>query len=570
MAKFINFYYIMSIMFTLYSVSAKSKSHSKKNDDNFKEFQKLADPDNYYAIYINNVNNKKDLEKRQENDEFIDSMVNEIHQLIIGNKDTYEDIEKLEEIESEHPLLNKRNNKEQDNEKENDNDNQSSSLVYPVFEYDDQTVLYAYLSSDLVDTIKSLPNVDECVPDLKLEPQYTVDIRSDYYNIEEIQKETKWKEVKVREFSNLNLSLLSQGKPYNKLIGDLNIDLNYYYPSSAGEDVDVYVIDSGFNFNYDEYSNTNERTTKCLVRIDGGLVVEHYNDNCPTLDSEKYFHGEKVSDVVGGLQNGVAEKANIYGVALSTYTYVNFIKALEYIYESGIRPHKTVINMSFGGYLPINEKFPLTKKFKEIIQKLNEAGAVIVASAGNYGKLSYNEETNMYFLPCAFEEVICVGGTQISNYMDYDKYKLDKDSNFGKRVDIFAPYFTDVKYIDDKNEIWYERGYGTSGSSPLVAGVAATIMSENPDIEFNSTSMLAHLTKIGIKKIISNTRGSPNVFVNNGKRLVYSSKEEYTGCGPNAGNTKCKEDECCSSEGFCGKSDDHCGVGCQPEYGLCN
>ena len=78
------------------------------------------------------------------------------------------------------------------------------------------------------------------------------------------------------------------------------------------------------------------------------------------------------------------------------------------------------------------------------------------------------------------------------------------------------------------------------------------------------------VSKTGIKNIISDTHGSPNVFVNNGKRLVYSSKEEYIGCGPNAGNTKCKEDECCSAEGFCGKSDDHCGVGCQPEFGLCN
>ncbi|OUM57029.1 carbohydrate-binding module family 18 protein [Piromyces sp. E2] len=256
---------------------------------------------------------------------------------------------------------------------------------------------------------------------------------------------------------------------------------------------------------------------------------------------------------------------------MSSYTYVNFIKALEYIYESGdMRPHKTIINMSFGGYLPINEKFPLTKKFKEIVQKLNEAGAIMVASAGNYGKLSYNEETNMYFLPCAFDEVIYVGGTEIETYMDSNKYNLDIKSNFGKGVDIFAPYFTDVKFIDDKHEIGYDRGYGTSGSSPLVAGVAATIISEHPNIEFNSTSMLKYLTKTGIKNIISDTHGSPNVFINNGKRVVYSSKEQYSGCGPNAGNHKCQEGYCCSAEGFCGKTADHCDVGCQPKFGLCN
>ncbi|OUM56533.1 hypothetical protein PIROE2DRAFT_18824, partial [Piromyces sp. E2] len=328
-------------MFTLYSVSAKSKSSSstKSDDENkFIEFQKLADPDNYYVIYLDNVNNKnateKSIEKRQENDEFVDSMINEIHNLIIGNKDTYEDIEKLEEIESEESPLSKRSDQE---------NNSSSSLVYPIFEEEDQTVLYAYLSTDLIDVVKEMPNVKECVPDLKLEPQ-------SYYNLDDIKKETRWSDVKVKENSNLNLSLLSQGKPFKGYIGDLSIDLNYYYPATAGKDVDVYVIDSGFNFDYDEFANKEERTAKCLVRIDGGLIeVDNYPDgNCPTQDPEKYFHGEKVSNVVGGLANGVADKANIYGIAMSSYTYVNFIKALEYIYESAnMRPHKTVINMSY-------------------------------------------------------------------------------------------------------------------------------------------------------------------------------------------------------------------------------
>ncbi|OUM57030.1 hypothetical protein PIROE2DRAFT_21548 [Piromyces sp. E2] len=251
MAKFMNLFTIMSIIFTLYSVSAKS-SPSTKSDDEFLEFQKLADPDNYYVIYLDNVNNKniteKSIEKRQENDEFVDSMINEIHNLIIGNKDTYEDIEKLEEIESEESPLSKRSNQE------NNSSSASSSLVYPIFEEEDQTVLYAYLSTDLIYTIKAMPNVKECVPDLKLEPQ-------SYYNLDDIKKETRWSDVKVKEFSNLNLSLLSQGKPNKHLIGDLNIDLNYYYPATAGKDVDVYVIDSGFNFDYDEFAN--KKRTYC-------------------------------------------------------------------------------------------------------------------------------------------------------------------------------------------------------------------------------------------------------------------------------------------------------------------
>jgi len=38
-------------------------------------------------------------------------------------------------------------------------------------------------------------------------------------------------------------------------------------------------------------------------------------------------------------------------------------------------------------------------------------------------------------------------------------------------------------------------------------------------------------------------------------------------CGPGYGS--CDEGECCSEYGWCGKSNDHCGVGCQPKYGIC-
>lgn len=65
-----------------------------------------------------------------------------------------------------------------------------------------------------------------------------------------------------------------------------------------------------------------------------------------------------------------------------------------------------------------------------------------------------------------------------------------------------------------KHEVWYDKDYGTSGSSSLVAGIAATFISENPDIKFNITSMPTYLTKIGMKDIIADTHGSSNVFIN--------------------------------------------------------
>ncbi|OUM69845.1 carbohydrate-binding module family 18 protein, partial [Piromyces sp. E2] len=40
-------------------------------------------------------------------------------------------------------------------------------------------------------------------------------------------------------------------------------------------------------------------------------------------------------------------------------------------------------------------------------------------------------------------------------------------------------------------------------------------------------------------------------------------------CGPEHGYASCNSGECCSQYGYCGTSSDHCGTGCQSEFGNC-
>jgi len=40
-------------------------------------------------------------------------------------------------------------------------------------------------------------------------------------------------------------------------------------------------------------------------------------------------------------------------------------------------------------------------------------------------------------------------------------------------------------------------------------------------------------------------------------------------CGSQFGGDSCDQGECCSPYGWCGKSDSHCGSGCQKEFGKC-
>ena len=54
------------------------------------------------------------------------------------------------------------------------------------------------------------------------------------------------------------------------------------------------------------------------------------------------------------------------------------------------------------------------------------------------------------------------------------------------------------------------------------------------------------------------------IFIVIVSQAIYSKDR----CGEEYG--KCDDDECCSKYGWCGETEEHCGSGCQSEYGVCN
>jgi len=52
-------------------------------------------------------------------------------------------------------------------------------------------------------------------------------------------------------------------------------------------------------------------------------------------------------------------------------------------------------------------------------------------------------------------------------------------------------------------------------------------------------------------------------------RRIYQTNK-YCKCGPDNGNLACQENECCSQHGFCGVTDEYCGIGCKSGFGICN
>ncbi|OUM61948.1 carbohydrate-binding module family 18 protein, partial [Piromyces sp. E2] len=582
-----------------------------ENPEKLEEIRKLFKRQEDKEEKEDEKKDKEEKEKENKNDDIVDDVIKQIHNLISNNKDTYKNPEKLEELLHNKKELRRRNV---------DSTLDKSNYANVISSSKNHTVITVFLSPILLKEVEALPNILSCIPNRKL--KYS----SYHYNKKDILQESKWKKVTVRENADRHLSLISQGKYNEKLIDQY--DTNYYYPSSSGKDIDIILIDSGFNFEHPEFANKNERTIKCVKQIVNGEAVNpKSNEYCGTLEEDAKYHGESVADVAAGLIHGIANKANVNAIAVEKMDLKNLLGAIDYAKNHLIKPHQTVINIPVMDYFPVDDAS--TEYIDSLMDEITEKGGIIVNGSGNDGvNMNINNKTNdTIVLPCTSKNVICVGGIdnagddRKAKVMNSINYKKAQWSNFGKDINFYAPGSVHVEYYDKNNQTVDTIQEGTSFSASIVTGIIASIMSEHSEIEFTSEKMMDYLTKIGSKNIISEIpEDQPNIFINNGKHVVYSKNNKYNGCGIQAGNKKCGHDKCCSSDGqcrhdiescktsngcqikygdckivksstegrcghgfgscpsgkccshngYCGKSSEHCGLGCQLNYGHCN
>ncbi|ORX70396.1 subtilisin-like protein [Anaeromyces robustus] len=450
----------------------------------------------------------------------------------------------------------------------------------------------AYLSDEVMEEVKKLPNIIACDKTTEFKkPTYQMkhlnttlltklhrkSRRSDkFYDLNYIKKETGWSGVSVQEYSEAHLAVISQFN-YNEDLASI-FDYNYYYPSTAGQGIDIYLIDEGLYVNHEEFDTYNgKRTVTCDAIIEGGtetITRDGKKKSC-SYDNEYQDHGNMVASVAAGAINGVAKKANIHMIATG-FTDADLTVALDFIKVHG-KPHKSVINVSRNGVNTFNEN--LQNKIDEMIN----AGFIIFASAGNDAEDACDEEYPNKI--SGYGNIISVGATFNKENFIEGAYTAAEYSNYGKCIDIQGPGyvtaadFYECDYKANSSKICENYAYtdGTSFSSPILAGVAALIMAEHSGTQYNHKSMKKILMEMSLKNVIQDlgSEDTPNRFVNNGKHIVYSPDNNYMGCGILAGNFKCSSG-CCTKKGYCvsSTSSDHkkeCKIenGCQPEYGTC-
>jgi len=555
-------------------------------------------------------------------DEVVNDRMNDIYEIIYNNKDTYvsdgEMDEKVQELETS--PLRKRDHNDEGSDEETDikikkkfkfiNKNRKSkstsqnvsedpnvqytpiesqivSHICPVLNY---YTVKAYLSDEALEQVKRLPNVIswEKVKKLKKPTFKRIEIpksnfnksnktkrASTFYDLDYIKKETGWSAVGVQTDASVHLSVLSQYNYNSKLVN--NFDYNYYYPASGGQFIDMYFIDEGITVNHLDFKlyegKTFERTVTCdMIVVDGELqtMTSKKKKSC-SIDGKYQDHGTSTASVGAGYVYGVAKRANIHMIATDFYDF-DFIVALDYIKTNG-KPYKSVINVSRNGVDLYSET--IQNKINELV----DAGFIIFASAGNEAEDACDKKYRNKF--AGYDNIISVGAT-FSDYYNVDgAYTEAYYSNYGECIDVHAPGYVVTadfaKCSSDEQCQYYSAVEGTSFSSPIVAGLGALIMSENPNTKYTYSSMRKAIIDMSVKNIIKELGSSktPNRFANNGKHIVYSPDRQYNGCGILAGNSSCSSG-CCTKDGQCidpsNDKDELCKSdnGCQSEFGICD
>lgn len=230
------------------------------------------------------------------------------------------------------------------------------------------------------------------------------------------------------------------------LDGDYRFDV-------TGKGVTAYILDTGIDADHPEFEG--RATAATDLTPDRGTSYENVDG---------HGHGTHVAGTIGSLSFGVAKDVTLIGVKVFDHTgnetpddYV--VAGIDWVIaHHRDNPGPAVINMSMGG--------EPSAMVDAAVHKAMEAGVAVVASAGNDNADACQSS------PAREPDVITVAA--LSQRDDKPSF-----SNWGPCVDLIAP---GAAILSTWTSPKPRALYGTSMASPHVAGVAALLLSQAPEM----------------------------------------------------------------------------------------
>ncbi|MDD0853886.1 S8 family peptidase [Halobacteriovorax sp. GB3] len=277
------------------------------------------------------------------------------------------------------------------------------------------------------------------------------------------------------------------------------------------QDIIVAVTDDGFFLEHEDmenswYKNPNEIPENGIDDDQNGYVDDvigydfNNDDNDPSSNWDHGTHGTHVAGIIGANPRnnlggaGIAPRVKVmplkfYGEkSLSSAMY---FKAYAYAADNGAK----IINTSYN-IDPLVED----QVYLKAIEYARSKGLLIFNSAGNTRTLNPKRGS--------LEQLLLVAS---SNEDD----RVSSFSNYGEGIDLIAP--GEKIYSIVKNNR-YGPLSGTSMASPMAAGVAAYIWSENPDW---SSLEVAHVLLSMTEKIDEKNKSRYQGNIGSGRLVSY-------------------------------------------------
>lgn len=268
-------------------------------------------------------------------------------------------------------------------------------------------------------------------------------------------------------------------------IDDANETLDGSYDltghNAGGDNVTVYVVDSGVRVSHSEFEGRASAPTSANIIADG--------------KSDCNGHGTHCAGTVAGKTYGVAKNAKIVSVKVFGCTGGSSTSTVLAGFNWVLKNHNTsgpaLISASLGG--------PVSRAKTDAIEVIIRRGISVVVAAGN------NRANACTKSPAALGGL---NGETITVASIDQGDSRSSFSNYGSQcTDLFAPG-RDILSAGIRDDFAAKRLSGTSMATPAVAGAAALFLQHHPNA--SPFHVKRYLLCTAVQGKVSDARGTPN------------------------------------------------------------